>query len=47
MACGLPVIATDVGGNREVVSSPDLGEIVPFDEAESLCVAIGNAIRHT
>jgi teichuronic acid biosynthesis glycosyltransferase TuaC len=46
MACGLPVIATDVGGNREVVSSPDLGEIVPFDEAESLCVAIGNAIRH-
>jgi teichuronic acid biosynthesis glycosyltransferase TuaC len=45
MACGLPVIATDVGGNREVVSSPDLGEIVPFDEAESLCVAIGNAIR--
>jgi len=46
MACGLPVIATDVGGNREVVSSPDLGEIVPFDKAESLCAAIANAIRH-
>jgi glycosyltransferase involved in cell wall biosynthesis len=46
MACGLPVIATDVGGNREVVSSPDLGEIVPFDKAESLCAAIAKALHH-
>ncbi len=28
MACGLPVITTDVGGNAEVVSDPSLGTIV-------------------
>jgi len=34
MACGLPVISTAVGGNAEVVSSPQLGRLVPFwDEA--------------
>lgn len=36
MACGLPVIATDVGGNAEVISNEKLGSIVPFDDAEAL-----------
>lgn len=40
MACGLPVIATDVGGNREVVASPTLGTIVPFDDHAKLVAAI-------
>ena len=44
MACGLPVVATDVGGNREVVSSPDLGVIVPFDDPESLVNAIAESL---
>ena len=45
MACGLPVVATDVGGNREVVSSPELGVIVPFDDSRALVSAIAAALR--
>jgi teichuronic acid biosynthesis glycosyltransferase TuaC len=44
MACGLPVVATDVGGNREVVSRPDLGTIVPFGDADALKAAIEAAL---
>ncbi|MCP5278321.1 MAG: glycosyltransferase [Thiobacillus sp.] len=44
MACGLPVVATDVGGNAEVVSRPDLGEIVPFDDHAALTQAMGRAL---
>jgi len=40
MACGLPVVATDVGGNAEVVCNPDLGLIVPFDDAAALRQAV-------
>ena len=36
MACGLPVIASDVGGNAEVVANDVLGTIVPFDDSEAL-----------
>jgi len=44
MACGLPVVATDVGGNREVVSSNELGLIVPFDDHAALVDAISLAL---
>jgi teichuronic acid biosynthesis glycosyltransferase TuaC len=30
MACGLPVVTTQVGGNAQVVSRPELGTLVPF-----------------
>jgi glycosyltransferase involved in cell wall biosynthesis len=40
MACGLPVIATDVGGNAEVVCDDRLGTIVPFGNAPRLEAAI-------
>ena len=45
MACGLPVVATDVGGNSEVVSGSDLGVIVPFDDHEALVNAITQALE--
>lgn len=45
MACGLPVITTDVGGNAEVVCSPELGTIVPFGDAGSLGAQIGVALE--
>lgn len=45
MACGLPVVATDVGGNREVVNAPELGAIVPFDDQQELCAALAQALR--
>lgn len=44
MACGLPVVATDVGGNREVVREPFLGRIVPFGDARALSDAIAEAL---
>lgn len=36
MACGLPVVTTDVGGNSEVVCREEFGMIVPFGDAEAL-----------
>jgi teichuronic acid biosynthesis glycosyltransferase TuaC len=44
MACGLPVVATDVGGNAEVVCKPELGGIVPFDDAAALTAALDEAL---
>lgn len=44
MACGLPVIATDVGGNREVVCSENIGKIVPFGDRKLLEEALAEAL---
>ncbi len=44
MACGLPVVASDVGGNREVVPDGQLGTIVPFDDHQALTEAIRSAL---
>ena len=46
MACGLPVVATDVGGNREVVCRDDLGTIVPFGDQAALTTALEHALAH-
>lgn len=46
MACGLPVVTTDVGGNAEVVCSPELGRIVPFGDATALRDALAEAVEH-
>lgn len=45
MACGLPVITTDVGGNAEVVCKPELGAIVPFGDQTALEQAISAALE--
>lgn len=47
MACGLPVITTDVGGNAEVVCKPELGRIVPFGDQAALQQAIATALSQT
>lgn len=44
MACGLPVVTTDVGGNAEVVSNANLGTLVPFGNADQLTLAIADAL---
>ena len=44
MACGLPVVATDVGGNAEVVAGEDLGIVVPFGDAAALQGALDRAL---
>ncbi len=45
MACGLPVITTDVGGNREVVNDARLGSVVPFGDMEALRAAVQQALE--
>jgi len=45
MACGLPVVTTDVGGNREVVSRPELGIVVPFGDGDALYRALISALN--
>ena len=44
MACGLPVISTAVGGNAEVVSSPQLGRLVPFWDEAAFEAALADAL---
>ncbi len=45
MACGLPVVTTDVGGNAEVVCRPELGTVVPFGDAAALTTALQAALH--
>lgn len=40
LACGTPVVSTDVGGNSEVICNDGLGTIVPFGDDKSLCQAV-------
>lgn len=47
MACGLPVVTTDVGGNREVVCRSELGIVVPFGDPEALRQAIDSALARS
>jgi teichuronic acid biosynthesis glycosyltransferase TuaC len=44
MACGLPVVSTDVGGNAEVVCRDELGMIVPFGDHAALSAALMAAL---
>lgn len=46
MACGLPVVTTDVGGNAEVVCRPELGTVVPFGDSTALTSALATAVHH-
>jgi len=45
MAAGLPVVATDCGGNRELVHPPDGGAIADTGDAESIAAAILSFLR--
>ena len=44
MACGTPVVASDVGGNAEVVANSELGTIVPFGDGDALEAALRDAL---
>ncbi|HSY49127.1 MAG TPA: glycosyltransferase family 4 protein [Thermoanaerobaculia bacterium] len=44
MAMRKPVIATDCGGNRELVSSPEVGWLIPAKEVPALALAIAEVI---
>jgi glycosyltransferase involved in cell wall biosynthesis len=44
MACGLPVVTTDVGGNREVVNDASLGIVVSFGDRGALRDGVAQAL---
>lgn len=44
MACGLPVVTTDVGGNKEVINNEGVGMVVPFGDREALTAALEQAL---
>jgi len=43
-ACGLPAVATRVGGNPEVISKPDVGTLVPFGDGQALHDALSEGL---
>lgn len=44
MACGLPVVSTQVCGNAEIVTPGRNGLLVPFDDAPALAAALVEAL---
>jgi glycosyltransferase involved in cell wall biosynthesis len=46
MACGVPVIATPVGGNTSVVHHGETGLLVPVGDAEALAAAALRLVQH-
>ncbi|MCL2591539.1 MAG: glycosyltransferase [Betaproteobacteria bacterium] len=47
MTCGLPVVAFDTGSNRELVCSPELGELTLFGDPSALRATIDKALSRT
>ena len=47
LACGTPVVATDVGAVRRMIVSPDFGLIVSVGDEQALVAALGVALKRT
>lgn len=45
MACGLPVVATEVGGNAELVAEGETGQWVPANDPVALAAAIRSYVN--
>jgi glycosyltransferase involved in cell wall biosynthesis len=45
MACGLPIVATNVGGNREIIQPPQCGLVVPVANPRALADACLDLLR--
>ena len=41
-----PIIATDAGGNRELVTSPSVGWLIPMKDRAALTGALLDVIEH-
>lgn len=44
LAAGCPVVATDVGGVRDVLQHGDFGRLVPANDADALAAAVAEAL---
>jgi glycosyltransferase involved in cell wall biosynthesis len=47
LACGTPVVATDVGAVAEVVADGENGYLVQLDGPDSLTAALGRALERS
>jgi glycosyltransferase involved in cell wall biosynthesis len=45
LACGLPVVTTDVGGNSEIVRPHLDGLLVPFGDPDALLQAVREGLQ--
>ena len=45
LACGTPVVATDVGAVRDILTEPEVGRIVPPREVEPLRDALADVLK--
>jgi glycosyltransferase involved in cell wall biosynthesis len=45
LACGTPVVTTDVGGNREVLGAESRGLVIPFGDPDALQSALIGALE--
>ena len=45
LGCGVPAVASDVGGVRDMLASSDYGIVVPPGDQTALTAALGNALR--
>jgi teichuronic acid biosynthesis glycosyltransferase TuaC len=45
IACGLQIVTTDVGGNKEVICKSELGIMEPFGDYEKLLNAVDQALK--
>lgn len=46
LACGTPVVSTEVGAIRRLLPSPQYGIIVPVNDRKAMEDALGTALRH-
>jgi glycosyltransferase involved in cell wall biosynthesis len=46
MACGLPCVATDVGGNQEAIQHNVTGFIVPPEDVDSAAASVATLLRN-
>jgi glycosyltransferase involved in cell wall biosynthesis len=47
LACGTPVVASNVGGIPDLISGDDYGYLVPPGDADALSSALENALNHS
>src|SRR6185295_2226644 len=46
LACGCPVISTDVGGNNEIVNDARLGRLISYDDDQAMVSEIRHGLTH-
>lgn len=46
LACGLPIVTTDVGGNAEIVHNQHMGHVVPYWDKQAFIAAVTRQLQN-